>query len=252
MTVFICGEEPEDIWSGIYDAWMSRLGHRNVRLEPNGEAMELFCEYRIVQTSDEKAGKVVESIRKKLSERIYEIVYKAALSQEPFRADKIYRFLIYGFAVGPCVTDMLQIPEIHTVFCMNRHLEREYQHMLGFTRFARMDSVLLAKIEPKNDILALLADHFADRMPSENWMIYDEKRKKIAVYQADRGWILVHTNSAEWQERLRTGTDEREFEALWRTFCQSVAITQRYNPQCQKTMLPLRFRPHMTEFQNKR
>ncbi len=36
MTVFVCGEEPEDVFCGIYDAWMSRLGHENVRLEPEG------------------------------------------------------------------------------------------------------------------------------------------------------------------------------------------------------------------------
>jgi len=56
MTVFVCKEEVEDIWCGIYDAWMSRLGHKNVRLEPEGRDRELFCEYRQVVTDMEKAA----------------------------------------------------------------------------------------------------------------------------------------------------------------------------------------------------
>ena len=43
MTVFVCGQEVEDIWCGIYDAWMSRLGHRNVRLETKRKNRELFA-----------------------------------------------------------------------------------------------------------------------------------------------------------------------------------------------------------------
>lgn len=250
MTVFICGEEPEDIWCAIYDAWTSRLGHKHVRIEPEGENQELFCEYKRVLTDDEKASKVVMSIRRKLSDKIFEFVYKAALSQERFRADKIYRFLIYAFAVGPKVVTMLQIPEIHAVFQMNRHLEREYQHMLGFTRFSQMkEGVLLAVIGPKNDLLMLLAEHFADRMSGENWIIYDEHRKKAAVCRAGSGWGIVRTESEKWQERMRRHSDENTFESLWKTFCQTIAIEERRNPRCQLNMLPLRFRSYMTEFQ---
>lgn len=249
MTVFICGEEPEDIWCAVYDAWMSRLGHKNVRIEPEGENRELFCEYRQVHVDTDKAEKVITSIRKKLSEHIYEEVYKAALSQDRFRADKIYRFLIYAFAVGRKVMDMLQIPAVNDLFQMNRHLAREHNHMLGFTRFSRMkEGILLARIGPKNDITVLLAAHFADRMPDENWIIYDVHRKKAAVYQVGKGWVLVRADSKEWQSRLEQATDEADFENLWKVFCQSIGIEERRNRRCQMTMLPLRFRPYMTEF----
>lgn len=250
MTVFICGEEPEDIWCAVYDAWTSRLGHKHVRIEPEGEDQELFCEYKQVQTDAEKVSKVVKSIQKKLSDDIFEIIYKAALSQDRFRADKIYRFLIYAFAVGPKVVTMLQIPAIYEIFQMNRHLEREYQHMLGFTRFSQMkERVLLAKIGPKNDLLMLLAEHFADRMPDEHWIIYDEHRKKAAVCQSGKGWVIVRPDSEKWQEYMNWHSDEASVEALWKTFYQTIAIEERYNPRCQMNMLPLRFRSYMTEFQ---
>ncbi|MGL5435037.1 MAG: TIGR03915 family putative DNA repair protein [Lachnospiraceae bacterium] len=250
MTVFVCGEQVDDIWSGIYDAWMSRLGHANVRLEPEGCNRELFCDYRQVERSEEKAAKVVSSIRSKLTEDIYEMVFKAALSQDADRADMIYRFLIYAFHVGSRIIDMLQVPAVFEIFRMNRNLGMEFSHMQGFTRFSQMEEgILLGKIGPKNDLTVLLANHFADRLSGENWILYDCNRKKAAVHQAGDGWVMVQADSGEWQSRLQKATDENEYEILWKSFCESIAIKERRNPGCQMNMLPLRFRPFMTEFQ---
>ena len=248
MTVFLCGEEVDDIWCAIYDAWMSRLGHGNVRIEPEGCDREFFCDYREVQTTPEKAGKVISSIRRKLSEDIYEQLFKAALSKDKRRGDKIYRFLIYAFCVGAKAADRIQIPEVYEIFSMNRNISREYDHMRGFTRFSQMrDGVLLAKIRPENDVTVLLAPHFADRMPEENWIIYDCGRKKAAVHKAGGGWVMLRVSSGQWQARLSRETDEEQFEKLWQTFHQSIAIKERKNPRCQMNMLPLRYRPYMTE-----
>lgn len=251
MTVFICGEEVDDIWCGVYDAWMSRLGHQNVRLEPIGCNRELFCEYREVKREEWKAVKVTESIRNKLSEELYEMVYKAALSQETMRADRVYRFLIYAFHFGTKVVDMLQAPAVFNLYDMYRNVGMELQHMLGFTRFSQMqEGILLGKIGPKNDLTVLLAAHFADRLSGENWILYDCNRKKAAVHQAERGWVMVDAGSEEWQAKLTAGTDEEEYEALWKTFHATIAIRERINLRCQMNMLPLRFRPYMVEFQD--
>lgn len=249
MTVFVCGQEIEDIWCGIYDAWMSGLGHKNVRLEPEGRDRELFCEYCEVVTESWKAEKVIESIRGKLSEEIYEVVYRAALSEDCDRADKIYRFLIYAFALGTGVMDQLQIPAIYEIFRMNRYLSREYTHIIEFARFSEMEEgVLLGRIRPNNDIVSLVAVHFADRLSGENWILYDCGRKKAAVHQANQGWMIVYADSLEWQERLNKKTDEENYESLWKTFHAAIAIVPRTNLKCQQNMLPLRFRPYMTEF----
>ncbi len=249
MTVFVCGREPEDIFCGIYDAWMSRLGHDHVRLEFEGCDRELFCEYRQVETTAEKAGKVTDSIRKKISQEVYEASYKAALSREKDRADKLYRFLVYAFWAGNRVMDMLQIPAVNEVFSMNRHLNRELDHMLGFTRFSQTkEGVLFSEIAPENDLVVLMASHFADRMPMENWMIYDCKRNKAAVHRAGGGWGIVRAEKSQWQTRLHKEKEEEMFERLWKTFHQTIAIKERENEACQKNHLPLRYRSYMTEW----
>lgn len=249
MTVFLCGSEPDDIYCAVYDAWMSRLGHGNVCIEEAGGDLRLFCEYREVKTEAWKTGKVVNAIRARLSEQVYEATYKAALCMDKGRADKIYRFLIAAFACGPRILDQVSRPEVYEIFCMNRSVSREANRYIQFTRFSRMrDGILLGTIEPKQDILVLAAWHFADRMPSESWILYDCGRKKAAVHRADRGTCMVRVDDAGWQKRLQEETDEKLFENLWKTFHQSVAIEARTNLACQQSMLPLRFRPHMTEF----
>ena len=42
MVIFICKDDFDSILCGVYDAWMSRLGHDNVRLQLQG-AYNMSC-----------------------------------------------------------------------------------------------------------------------------------------------------------------------------------------------------------------
>ena len=104
MTIFVCRDDFNSILCGIYDAWMSRAGHENVRLETreegNGKTRWLFAEYREVQEASWKAEKVAAAVRKKISYEVYTWIYRAAMSCQEGKADKIYRFLVKGFKAG--------------------------------------------------------------------------------------------------------------------------------------------------------
>lgn len=251
MTVYLCEDGLEGILSGVYDAFMSRKGHSNVKLKLKSaeETMELFCGYQEVCPDMEKAGKVVEAIKKKISEEAYKIVYKAALSKEGDRADRIYRFLIYGFHIGPSIIDMLQIPAVYEVFQMCRFIDNETHLQTEFVRFVDMDEgLLVSKIGPKNDVLVLLAPHFADRMSGENWVIYDEHRKKAVFHPAGKQWFLADLISEEWEKRFSKASQEDEYQMLYRCFRKSISINERRNPVCQQNHMPLRYRLYMPEF----
>ena len=49
--------------------------------------------------------------------------------------------------------------------------------------FARFNSignkVYVCHLEPESDVIYEVSLHFADRMPSENWLIIDDNRKKV-------------------------------------------------------------------------
>lgn len=251
MVIFLCRDEFNSILCGVYDAWMSRLGHSNVKLQlcDTGN-LEMFAEYRDVEETKEKLQKVATAVRKKISKEAYKWIYQASLSYEPEKADIIYRFLIYGFHFGPTVMDNLKIPEVYEIFRLNRSISGETHLLTEFVRFSEMKGkILFSKIGPKNDVVALLAPHFADRFCEEQWIIYDENRRKAAVYAPDGGWLIISADSEEWREKLEEEeTDAKVYQTLWKTFCASVAIKERTNYVCQRGHLPLRFRPYMTEF----
>ena len=82
MTIYLCVPDFEGILCGVYDAWMSRKGHDNVRLELKGtyHELELFSEYVESESTHGKARKVINSVCGKLSQEVYKKIYVASLS----------------------------------------------------------------------------------------------------------------------------------------------------------------------------
>lgn len=250
MVIFQCEDSFDSILCGVYDAWMSRLGHKNVKLQLEDKGnMEMFSEYRAVVNTEEKRDQVIKSILEKTGRESYEAIFKASLSKEDDKADKIYRYLIYAFHYGRKVVDMLQIPAVFEVFQMCRYVGNETHLLTGFVRFSQMEEgILIGKIGPKNDVLVLLAPHFADRLSGENWILYDENREKAAIHPANGNWMMMKMDTPEWKNFLVKGSDEEIYENLWRAFHHGITIKERANARCQRTHLPHRYRPYMTEF----
>ena len=53
------------------------------------------------------------------------------------------------------------------------------------------NGMLFSRIGPKNDVVAFLMPHFADRLPIENFVIYDEKRNLFGIHPAGKPWYLL-------------------------------------------------------------
>lgn len=253
MTIFTCGPEPEDIFTAVYDAWASRLGHDNVELEIESAEQQsrLFARYCHVERDREKAEKVARSVRNKISPEAFQGIYQAALSFETDRADAIYRFLIEGFRVGPDIVNRLQNPAVCRVFELSRKVGREGHYFLEFARFTQWENgVLFARVAPKCNIVSLIAPHFANRLSGETWLIYDEIWRKAAVHPVGQAWYLMDTVESGWDEVLRSrkgDEDGSRWENRWRTFVKHIAIEARINPGLQQNMMPLWYRKNMTE-----
>lgn len=250
MVVYTCYDKFEDMMTCIYDAWASGLGHKNVKLktEPFGN-LELFCKYIQVDADPQKTASVVCSIQKKISFEAYQMVFRCAASCHEEKLDIIYRFLLLGFAYGPKVLHMLQHPAVMAIFEINHKVSNETHLFREFLRFQSMaNGVLAAHIEPRSDILTFLAPLFADRMPSENWIMIDDNRKTAVVHPADHDFYLTLLSEEELQylSELRDNADP--FVGLWKGFFETIGIEQRKNVKCQRNHLPLWYRKHVTEF----
>lgn len=250
MVVFTCDDNLESILTCIYEAWASKLGAENIHLlvEPVVE-YELFCDYRHVDANQDKVSQVIHSIQKKISIYAYQMIYRCAMSASKDKADIIYRFLRYGFHYGKQVTDMIQIPAVSSVFEINRSVANEAHFFREIIRFLNMNGeVLVAHIEPKSDVLTFLAPHFSDRMPSENWMIIDDKRKSAVVHPADQEYYLTLLSDDELQRLNDLEDPDDPYIDLWKEFFDTIAIKPRTNALCQRNLFPIWYRKHATEF----
>ncbi|MGI6094404.1 MAG: TIGR03915 family putative DNA repair protein [Lachnospiraceae bacterium] len=250
MTIFTCNDTFESMMTCIYDAWDSHLGHANIRLEIAHEGnLELFCEYRHISSDVHKAQKVIRSIQNKISWKAYSMIYAASLSPSPEKVDIIYRFLLLGFSYGKHITDQIQHPLVMPLFELQRKVFNEAHYFKEFIRFSDVqNTVLLAKIEPKCHVLTLIAPHFADRMPSENWLIMDAIRQQAIVHPKDCAYYLTPLSSEEIQYIEEAMNLPDPYIDLWKGFFQTIGIKERKNDRCQRNMLPLWYRKNMTEF----
>lgn len=111
-------------------------------------------------------------------------------------------------------------------------------------RFSDYSGVLGAEIEPKNRVLPLLRRHFCDRYANEAFFIYDRTHKELLVYAKNHSRILPMDSL----QLALPGDEEVAFRRLWKRFYETITIKERYNPRCQNTFMPKRYRGTMTEF----
>lgn len=253
MTVFWCEDSLDGILAGIYDAWDSGLGHGNVKLKIEAlDTLELFCEYRQVPPDLEKAEKVLRTVQRRMGEAAKEAICYAASCPNTGKADAIYRMIVLGLHMknGRQVVNCLQNPDVLLVMKLRQKAWHEAHRMMGFLRFEELaNGVLYGTFRSPCAVLALIAPHFADRYRQENWMIHDLERGLLAIHRKNSIWVLTDATGLNVDSLEQLSPREEEFQKLWKTFCSSIAITERRNPRCQQNLLPFRFRPCMTEFQ---
>ncbi len=247
-TVFLCRDDPDGIFTAVYDAWASRRGHACVRLQLEGPStLELFCDYIPVTPDPQKADKVIGAIRQNISLQAWEAVYRAALSREERKADIIYRFLVAGFHYGPAVMEMLGEPAVQNLFALDRQVGNEAHFFTEFLRFDLMEQdILFAKMRPKSNVLSLVAPHFADRLSGENFLILDVGRSFAAIHPAGRSWYLLSIEKEQAEALL--SQKPNSYRDLWKTFHSAIAVEARKNPKLQRSLMPLRYREFVTEF----
>lgn len=291
--IFLCENSLEGIFSGIYDAWKAacEIGHSHCKIEtkaPNYENgtmsessagvredcrnYELFSEYIEVEADEEKTAKVTRTICDRLGYSVYKELCKALAAEAPDlvyggketdydKGDAVYRTVVAGFAMqrGEEVLTNLANPYVARVFELTRRVGNEYLHWIEFLRFHELkNGVMFSRIAPENNILAMMAPHFADRLPLENFMIYDERRGLFVIHGAgdpehpvpvENTWAIVQGEKPD-EEAITDYSDREEYyQELFTSFCHSIAVQPRLNWKLQRQMLPLKFRKYMVEFE---
>ncbi len=239
------------IYDGTFDGMLTCIYHHYYTDRAAGICtedryrMSFLQEAMTVETDPEKADRVYEAIRKKISDYDLRCVYRAWLSCDAEKEMKILRYLILGFRKGYPIASLYGEPVVNDLQKILKKIYAESERMLQFVRFSVMEGdVLYAEVEPDNDVIELAARHFCDRFRSESFIIHDVGRDKAIVASGGR-WII----SAFTPDRVPAcSDDEKACRRLWKEYFDHIAIMERKNARCQNNFVPLRYRKHLTEF----
>lgn len=254
IRVYRCPDTIDGIMTGIYEAGISRYGHDYIRLEVISpdciSEMQLFSEYIEIIEDAKKAALAADSIIKKISSAVYISIIHVLLSDKADKADIAYHFLVYAFHIGPGVMSALQVPWVKQVFEINRAVGNESHFFREFLRFSQTDGIYISVIEPKNHVILLITPHFADRLNTESFIIYDKIHMEAGIHPASGDWYIRHILPEESLQLEKMYNNDDGLASLWKTFFDAIAIKERANPSLQRNMCPIHFRKHMTEFKD--
>ena len=248
----ICEDSIEGVFSGIYDAYALREGHEHIHLQIGEEEnLRLFAYYLYIQPDSVKTRKVAETIQKRLGAETYMSICRALATEDADKGEAVYKVVVDGITKGSGrrVLENAANPHADLVFRLARKASNEITHLMEFVRFKELkQGILYAKIGPKCNIVSFLMPHFSDRLPLENFIIYDEKRRLYGVHPKRKEWYLVSGQEDVLEDMIQMSDKEEAYQELFTMFCHTIAIKERKNPKLQQQMLPLRFQEYMIEF----
>jgi len=106
-----------------------------------------------------------------------------------------------------------------------------------------ISEIFIADCEPVTCSLPLIAEHFVERLPNQNFIIFDRKRKICIIHTVGYEWSLQPYDALfedSWQF-------ETSFEQLWQIYFKTLAIPERINPKLQQGNMPKRYWKYLIE-----
>ena len=249
--IYICSDTITGLCSALHDAWLeNRNGDAGIGVRGKTQ-QQLFCQYKTVEESEQKAGRLQRMVKRYLGYSAYRDICYALLSDDPEKGTEVFHTMQEARNIPDSrkIMDHLGNPDVAKVFAMSRSVSNEAHLYEEFIRFRELENGLLfSEITPKAQVLACIGDHFANRFPLENWMVYDKTHGVFLVHRTHGSWGLVTGETLNISSAGNVSEKEKEYAELWKEFFESVSIKERENPVCQRSHLPLHFRKDMTEF----
>lgn len=135
------------------------------------------------------------------------------------------------------VRQMTNLAAVMDMVTVRYKITGELHRFTGFLRFMENDAgFLYAPYTPDNDITDLLAEHFAERLKNQKFIIHDVNRNIAAVYDG-QSLVMIQADEAQ----ICLSQEEKAFEKLWKLYYDSVNIKERPHEKQMKAYMPVRY-----------
>lgn len=233
----------EGLMTAFFEAY-ARRPHPAAILPEAACQLEFGQRYQAVETDETKANRVVRGIQKQIGDFAYEKVWMAFLADLPDISQAVYRYLLWGFEIGPRIRARLADERVLAVDKAVSLVSREAQLLREFLRLAEMEGgVYYGEISPRHRVLPLLMPHFVERFAVQPFVIQDCTHRVAGLAQGGDWYITASSSFSLPAASAR----EAAVQQLWKAFYQKIAIKERINPRLQRQLMPKKYWKHMLE-----
>lgn len=246
MKIFLYDGSFEGLLTSIYYCFYSKTPPTFIYSKTSSNIPLLFDEIININTENDKFKKVRDTILNKIDNLCFKKIYIVYLSNYENKEILIFKYLKIAFKLSYNIHSFLNIDEVRLVDTINKRVTSESHRFKGFIRFKSIeDKFLYSSIEPDNDILELIGEHFKKRFPNEYFIIHDISREKALVYNSV-SYEIISMNIDDY-EKLKLFNDD--YSILWNAYFKSTNIKERENSRLQMRMMPKRYWKHIFETQ---
>jgi len=253
MLYFIYDHTFEGLLTAVFDIYNRKTVPD--RIQGDHLPIPLFTETYQVVTDSEKADRVIEGLKKKISKQALHHLFICYLSEMENIEAYLFRYMWktlespISIEVNFADEDVLFLSKIY------KKVQNEAMYIKQFVRFSKTaDGMYFAIMDPLYNVLPLCSGFFQDRYADQQWVVYDSRRnyglfydlKKTETIHFDRPVRALQTGKIE-PDHL----DESEiaFQRLWNDYLKAITIQERKNLRLQRQFMPKRFWKYLTEKQ---
>ena len=175
----------------------------------------------------------------------FNMIFRLYLSVFKDKELFIFYYCLYSLKYKETTRFMRNNKWVNETLKQSLYVSRENHKFKGFTRFKKMNNeIYYAEINPTNNILPLLSNHFRARLKSEYWIIKDVNRNLYSLY--DKKSFIVSGDEFKIND-FNLSDDEDKFLSLWKEFYNTVGIKERKNDRCRMNFMPKKYWKYIME-----
>ncbi len=187
---------------------------------------------------------ILEEIKNKLGVNVLKILYYVYLSNDNNKELIMYYFYLNALKYPDTITLRRDLKCVREALKLEKYVGSEAHKLKGFVRFKELNNkVLYAKIKATNNCLEILANHFKRRLKEEYWIIHDEARHIMAIYDK-KDYYIIDDNLLKMEDNKLS---KDKYEDLWLTFFKTIAIKERENKTVQRNFMPKKYWENIIE-----
>ena len=189
--------------------------------------------------------KLVSTLAKN-NNAIFKILTNVYLSSDPKKELIIYYFYLNYLKYGNSILLRRNLKCVAKSLEISSYVSREAHKLKGFVRFKELaNHVLYAKINPTNNVITILSNHFKTRLKNEFWILHDTQRGIISIYDKKNYYLIPEENI-----KIDNSYNDDFYTDLWCTFYDTIGIKERKNDRCRLNFMPKKYWQNIIEMRN--